>query len=261
MGKWPVKFSERFDSDVWNIYALNSDLQLLIETRDSTEEKIEFFIISLDNPSVSPLPISDAPWFSQVVYADAEVVLIQQYDENMNPDRTGLLLFSIISGDMLWRRTDLRYEERGEGYFVCSDREGQRIAIDAVEGRSWKEDTQSKPDPGFEGLVIPVHYMEGTTHFNDVAGYLADRYDVLPVRAIDYMEGADYITISYYFKNGMNLGLTVIGMDIEGNIGLEETLEKDLNGIADPPYLFYQQNLIFVKEKRHFFVYALPKES
>ncbi|MCA6073899.1 hypothetical protein [Fulvivirga sedimenti] len=258
MGKWAVKFSESFDQDVWNIYALDSQDSLLIETRNPETESLDYYSVSLSTLHITHLPIDNPPWFSQVVYVNSELLLIQEYDENLNPDKSSLTLFSVAKGSILWRKADLRFEGRQENSFVCSDLENNRVSVDIRQGSVIATKPGETSNSG--GIEIPVHYMEGTDYFNEIANYLNDQREITPVRAIDYLEGNDFIVFSYYTKGGRELALHLIAMNGSGNIGLEEILGKDLKGIADPPFLFYKQNLIFVKEKRHFFVYALPKE-
>ena len=258
--KWDPVFYHTFEDPVWNIH-LRRDGGLLIESRNQEQESVCFHVIPRSIEGAVRIPAGYVLWFSIPVYSDQDLLLLKQFDDRHNPDRTALLCYEWRSGKCLWTKNDLSFQERTRHGFSCTRPSGgEHVILDAYSGRPLLHD-----DPFHEkldySLEFPVHYEEGSEYFEQVAEYLRATGSDEPVRAIDYAERAGHIFISFYNRgpNGLILSLRVI--DESGECHLAQTLGSDFQGIADPPFLFSGRNLIFVKEKRHFFVYAIATED
>jgi hypothetical protein len=258
VGKWVPKFSAGFDNMIWNIHAVDGG-GLLLELRDSPTEYIAYALMDNELSDIRNIRPDGIPWFSQVVYCGFRFLLVQEYDSELNPDHTNLHCFSLNSGKKLWVHEGLQFIFPAETGFACR-RNDKVFLINRSSGM--KMNSGEMVPAGSEPLDLPTHYIEGGDDFEVVASYIRNKMGVDPVRAIDYYEDRETVIFSYYKQSVSDmLSLELLAMDKEGKALLFDVLDTGLNGIADPPFLFYRQNLIFVKEKRHFFVYALASKK
>lgn len=248
MKKWPLRFSVECDGPVWNILSSNDSDELLFEVRLDSEV-IEYNRLDLNTFTLQPFRLPDIPWMSNVVYFTPEVVVIQEFDEDQNPDNVRLQARN-WSGLELWNASDTR--------FLAATAEGIELSsIGLVSPLTGKPENGKALSDG-PRLELPWHYLEGEEYFEQVANFIQTSTDESPVRAIDYFEVGEKAVIAYYVKHEKFLGLRLLSIDSEGNVGIYENLGDDLQGIADPTFLISKRNIIFVKEKQHFFVYGIP---
>lgn len=262
MGKWVPKFSSSYAANIWNIH-LVSDGQILLELREPSEEQLEFVLINLNSGSAVRLGLTDPPWFSQLVHIDEAYLLLQVYEDDQNPDRVSLLSYTRSGGKPIWQKSGVQFmRSYGESY-AGRKSDGSIVYLEPLSGN----ESNREPNLRVEAVVrpepeFPVHYREGESHFGEIAAYVRQHVGVEVVRAADYAEKNNHIFLSYYKSMpDSRLGLDLLVLNNEGQSVLFEDLAKDLGGIADPTFMFFRGNLIFVKEKRHFFVYALPTED
>ncbi len=263
MGKWVPKFIIEFEANIWNIHAADATT-LLLELRNPEEESLSYALVDMEKGAVNMPDIPDVNWFSHVLYADRNLLLTQVYSDSDNPDDLSFVCYDMHSGKCTWQAEGMQFIGVEGPNFAFRKGDGKQVYIDSKSGNEIHRNEQSMgvSTPEDPLLEFPAHYTEGDEYFEDVADYIRTEAGAEPVRAIDYAENGNHIIFSYYKKEvDGNLGLDLLSLNTEGETSLFQNLGKDLRGIADPPFMFYNGNLIFVKEKRHFFVYALPSQN
>ncbi|MEJ2004712.1 MAG: hypothetical protein P8X57_07065 [Cyclobacteriaceae bacterium] len=222
---------------------------------------LHYSIIDLDNGAITDLQIDDPPWFSQVVNTSEDHMLLQVYEDSQNPDNVTLRCYHLENGSLVWQIPAARFIRMHTDHYVVRTPEQAEICLERNTGNVMTAPAGKHIESSEATMIIPVHYPEGESYFDDVASFIRSDLGNEAVRAIDYAEVSGYIFISYYKKSADGkLALDLVVLDEQGEACLFEPLGKELSGIADPPFMFYNGNLIFVKEKRHFFVYALPTD-
>lgn len=195
------------------------------------------------------VPMMDI-WWSQVVFFSSDFILVRVFDEENNPDFSDLIMLSAETGEVLWKKPGAQLITTGEHGLMIREEGGQVLCVNPGTGNaSGNYHIGSKTV-----LAMPWHYTQGEDYFDEVADYLSETD---PVNAIDYLEKDENFIIAYYTRAGKYLQLNIRGVDSEGDIRLNERIESELSGIADPTFFMIDRNVIFVKEKQHFFVYEL----
>jgi hypothetical protein len=262
VGKWVPKFSVEFRANIWNIHAANGN-SLILELRDPGSESLSYAAVDTDDGSFYMLKVQDPPWFSQVIHAGGKYLLVQVYTDSGNPDEVSFNCYHIASGKCVWRKGSMQYTGSTDRSYLFRRQNGESVTVDQASGDESDVKTSGQFSPLTDPVLeFPAHYKEGEEYFEEAAAFIRTTIGTAPVRAIDYAELGDHIILSFYkVTEKQQLGLDLLVMDVNGETMLYDILGDDLRGIADPPFMFYNGNLIFVKEKRHFFVYALSSQN
>ena len=240
MKKWTPYISLDCEGKIWNIIPGYEDSILLeIRTEQST---IHYYVINTITGNTSKLVIPGLPWWSQAVFYAPGYQLIQEFDEEQNPDTVPLHLYD--DDILLWSMKETRFE----GF------EADTLLLQKGSGKFVREKLRNYNNRTI--FEFPWHYQQSEEYFSEVADFLSDRA-ILAVRAIDYYECEEAVVMSYYNQEESGLSLSLLGIGNGGETVLDEVLEKNLAGIVDPAFLICKRNVIFVKEKQHFFVYRI----
>jgi hypothetical protein len=222
---------------------------ILLEVREENET-LTYYKVNLDSGESDRYSFPDISWWSRVVFFTDQLVLVQEFDEDSNPDQVKLHMYSWNKG-LLWSKDDTRLLEITAQGLMLS---GHNKEVDPNTG----EISAEAPQPIARlPLEFPWHYTEDDEYFSLVSEFINNRTGDSPVRAIDYFETEGTAVFSYYQKAEEGLRLKLMGVSEDGNVMLNEILADDLQGIADPTFLISEMNIIFVKERRHFFVYGI----
>jgi hypothetical protein len=239
--KWTPYISLDCEGQIWNILPGYNN-RILLEVRIESSE-IQFYDVDVESGKHRRLPQAQVPWWSQAVFYAPPYLLVQEFSEEQNPDIVQLHLYK--SGSLIWTKEGQRFDGFEEDALILKNNQGEESSIKL---EAYKDRTE------FE---FPWHYTEGEEYFSDVAKFLADTLSVHPVSAIDYYERDEAIVLAYYEKNANALKLSLLGLNDTGETLLNVVIEKNISGLADPTFLVSKRNVIFVKEKRHFFVYRI----
>ena len=241
MKKWTPYISLDCEGQIWNILpGYNHRILLEVRTQSSA---IHFYDVDLSTGKTLKLTHDDVPWWSQAVFYAPPYLLIQEFSEEQNPDHVRLHFY--ISGALEWTKEQIRFDGFTGNALKLKNNSGEitHLSLEPCTDRTMFE--------------FPWHYAEGEDYFSEVSEYLVDQEGIQPVRAIDYFENDQAIVIAYYQPNEKMLKLSLIALNEAGDRVLKVDLENNLTGIADPTFLISKRNVIFVKEKRHFFVYRI----
>lgn len=262
MRKLNVNFSHSFNGKVWNIISHQDRNLLLIEVRDTEKFTVSFSILDvLAGRLIMEDRRFDEPWWIGVSWFGEDMIIFHTWPSQDNPDFRDYFAFDIVNDKILWTLNDASIFDMDLRYIQVLHRsEGEVRLYDRLSGKEAREAEPENHLVGKENNLVKkaFHYGEGSDHFSTVRAFLKKVTARDAVKGVDYYENAEVIIISCYFLNDNQFDNHLFVFDHEGDVLLDTVLDKELNGISTDTFFIYGNNLIFVEQKRDFFIYQLP---
>jgi Domain of unknown function (DUF4905) len=255
--KLQFKFSQRFRGKIWNIVTVTEQELMILEIRDQTRKTVAFHALHYGSNSFLWRDfVLEESWWVSLSAASGEVMLFTIYLEQQNPDRKGIAAYDIQTQALRWWNNDFSMVALAQNVISgYSTRLGQKeLHLDL-----WSGKELVAPSSAVESvvqMVTPVHYAEGSQHFDTVKTFLASKLNLTSVAALEYLEHGSNILISYYVMEN-DLANYLIVLDGEGSVRLHEKLDEHLKGIGLDTFFVLSGCLFFVKNREELVSYFL----
>jgi hypothetical protein len=246
-----LNFSHRFDGVIWNTLSSGQEDILLVEVRNIENKEVSFSALNLETNSFlwRDKKLEETWWINASAIA-AGMVIFTIYMDTNNPDKKGILVYSIQDLKLQWWNSDFSIGEVGPNYVKgFTSRLGlKQVMLDLRTGK--EEFKEVSPFQTIASVLLkPVQYTEGMPYFDTVKTFLADRLNLLAVSALEYLEAKKKIIISYYITEGEGLANYLLVMSDDGNVILKEKLDGPVKGIGLDTFFVLKGLLIFVRNK------------
>lgn len=261
MGQLESNFSYTFEGKVWNMVISENGSNLLFEIRNDEEFQTSFFVLDLDKRDFKLSAISfEEEWWIGITHTTEDLILFHTYENQDNPDDKSYFGYSISGNRILWQESGWNITRIHGTVAELTDNQTQKTRF--IDIRSGEKTVIDDLTPGEENKTLghSFHYAEGSEYFNTVKKFLASVLNVHIVAGVEYCECKGKVIISYYLNHQDKLVNKLLVISTGKEILLDEDLGTNLSGISDNTFFIYADNLIFVKEKHHFFIYPLTDQ-
>lgn len=261
MGQLESNFSYAFAGKVWNLMLTEDGEHLLFEIRDDQAYKTSYFMLNLlDFHFNLNEVIFEEDWWIGVTYATNRLVLFHTFENQDNPDNKSYFAFDVEQSKVLWQKNGLNITDVNAAIALNINSSNQEKEFINLNSGEKTPPSEFKPSIQNKKLDPTFHYPEGSDYFTTVSKFLAPLLNIHIVGGVNYFQSKKRIIISYYVKQQEGLLNALIVLNKKKEILLQQTLGKGLSGISDNTFFIYDDNLIFVKEKHHFFIYPLTEK-
>lgn len=262
VGRLDLNFSVSFDGVIWNMAALPSKKLLILEIRREQRRQVTFSAWNYAENSFlwQDQPLGDA-WWSGLVGAEQQVLLVQQFDATGRPDNRLLSAFHVETHQLLWKKENFAWQaltpDALTGY-AGTDGDPVLERLDLMTGQTVGENPlPNTPTNVLTEVHKPSQYRQGTPYFETVCTFLIQHCNVHPVEAIEYLEHNNLVFISYYTKQSDGLAGYLLVIDTDGhNLLLEKTGEQ-LKGLGVDTFFILSGCLFFVRNKHELLSYQI----
>jgi hypothetical protein len=244
-----LKFSQRFSGTIWNILADND--AIVVEVRMADSKQVSFTAINPDSGDILwANKVLEEPWWVNASAISRDLVLFTIYLDTNNPDKKGLLAYSMRDLSLQWWNNDFSLSEMGTNSLKgFTSRLGlKEVVLDLSTGKEISAD-HFQVKPASSNVRRPFQYHQETTHFDTVKTFLVDRLNFHPVSTLEYLEVDNRIVISAFCHESDGLANYLFVLSAEGNVLLKEKLEGPVKGIGLDTFFILNGCLIFVKNK------------
>lgn len=215
-------FSRAFDTAVWKMVTVPGSPVLILELRDDVNREVTFTAFNyITNEFLWEHVKLSEPWWVSLFDADATTVYCRKFQNTDNPD------------DVVWVGIDLKSG-------------GEVAAIETI-----------RKARGPADISNPSQYVQGHEYFEKVREFLKSRMAVEAVRALEYLEHAGMIIISFYVSSGKVFENHLVVFDEGGTQRLKAVLGKELTGVGLEIFFVRHNRLFFVKNKTELLIYSL----
>lgn len=249
MPRIALNFSHVFDGVIWNTKVSEQNGVIVLEIRNSNKKEVRFAALNYhSNQFLWRDKLLDEPWWINLSAVAQNVILFTLYLETNNPDKKATLAYELENGTLIWWNNDFSItavDDNGVAGF--SEKFGRReVLLDLHTGKP----IESPPSQaGIQDRVLrPHHYPEGHPYFETVKIFFNEKFNLLPIAALEYLELGSLIFISCYFReNDLANYLFIVSAD--GNLLLKEKLDEHLKGIGMDTFFILSGSVFFVKNK------------
>lgn len=250
-------FSHGFDADIWEVLSFGN--QLLITIRDSESLAVRFSLFDLNAGDFLWKDISfEESWWISVYHFAGDVIVFQTYDDTQNIEARSVFGFDTTTLEATWSVDDVKLFNVQSGVLqlaAISDPIYQ-FKIDLRTGAEVNEPTISSEPSESTETFYPTHYEPENPHFLTVSKFLKEKLSVELVGSCDYLEWDQYFSVAVNTKEGAGYKLDLFVFNLNGDLLLQQVLERELNGLATGTFFIVNQALIFVEGKRNLIVYG-----
>jgi hypothetical protein len=252
-----LKFLLRFDGVIWNLLA--TDEILVIEVRDPVLKQVTFSAFRINtNAFLWKNQLLEEPWWINASAIAGDKLIFTVYLDTNNPDKKGVVVFSLSDLKMQWWNNDFSLSETGVDYVKgFTSRLGlKEVALDLGSGdvKDFISTTSAKQS---SSLQKPVQYTDGMDYFDTVKRFLADRLNFSPVSSLEYLEHGGRIIISCYTGEDDGLANYLFVLSAEGKVLLKEKLDSGVKGIGMDTFFILNGCVIFVRKRVELVSYKL----
>ena len=243
-------FSHVFTGIIWNIKVSDERDIMIVEIRDSDKKEVRFSALDYrQNKFLWKDKAMEESWWLNLSAVSGDIILFTLYTDTNNPDKKSTLAYSAYNGNMIWWNNDFSISSAGNGVAVgFSEKYGKReVILDLKTGNT----TNLQPGAHLtsrEKTIRPHQYVDDHPYFESVRRFFSQKFNLLPVAALEYLEHESLIFISCYFKQN-ELANYLFVLSVDGTLLLKEQIGERLKGIGLDTFFILSGSLFFVKNK------------
>jgi hypothetical protein len=252
-----LKFLHRLEGPVWNLLATKDTL--LIEVRTKEPRRVTFSAFDLhSNVFLWRDKVLEETWWVNASAICSSIALFTIYMDTNNPDKKGILAYSIRDLELKWWKNDFSISELGENSVkgFASKFGLKEVVFDVHSGEPMDVQNFVRGAP-VPTLQKPVQYSAGQDHFATVQAFLADRLNFPAVSSLEYLESCNCVFISCYSVEDDGLANYLFVLSVEGNVLLKEKLDGSLKGIGLDTFFILEGCVIFVRNRNELISYNI----
>jgi hypothetical protein len=242
-------FSHVFDGIIWNIKVSDKKEIMVVEVRDSKKKEVRFSALNYNqNKFLWKEKAMDESWWINLSAVSDDIVLFTLYTDTNNPDKKATLAYGLDDGNMIWWNNDFSISTVNQGLVVgFSEKYGKReLVLDLKTGKTLQYPPENSNVP--EKAIRPQQYMNDHSYFETVQRFFTQKFNLLPVAALEYLEHESLIFISCYFQEN-ELANYLFVLSVDGTLLLKEQIDEHLKGIGLDTFFILSGSVFFVKNK------------
>ncbi|MFN6945901.1 MAG: DUF4905 domain-containing protein [Cytophagaceae bacterium] len=241
-----------FSGQIWRLLPSPSETNLFVETRNADERETSFYAIDVLTGKTLWKGVDglENKWWIGMESVQEEVLVLHGFGDKENPGHKGIFAVSAQTGKLRWRKDDLVYSGMsGNAIEATKTGSEERFFLDSISGNVLENVSYDQKVNDRGRMTFPSHYPEGSEYYNIVSGYIKKYIKDDCVFAIDYLEFAGLVIISYHKKQGEKLSLNLLVLTETNEIFAREILAENLTGISADTFFIYENALIYIAEK------------
>ena len=250
-------FSKVFDGVVWTTKVSHENDIIVLEIRNNARKEARFAAFNYNTQEfLWQDKLMDEPWWINLASVSGKIVLLTVYTDTHNPDKKATVAYNLFDGKLEWWQNDFSISSISDNFVVgFSEKYGKReVVLDLNTGKAIQA-------PAFYGEIKerslrPNQFFEGHSYFETVKTFFSQKFNLLPITALEYLEYDSLIFVSCYLQeNDLTNYLFIISAD--GNLLLKEKLDEHLKGIGLDTIFILSGCVFFVKNKVELVCYKI----
>lgn len=250
-------FSKVFDGVVWATKISKENQIIVLEIRNSERKEVRFAALDLSSQKfLWKDKLMDEPWWISLSAVSDKIVLFTLYTDTHNPDKKAVIACNLKDGEVVWWQNDFSISTVANNFvFGFSEKYGRReVILDLNTGKTLQSPQIHTEIP--ERSLRPQQFFEGHSYFDSVKIFFSQKFNLLPITALEYLEFDSLIFVSCYLQeNDLTNYLFIISAD--GNLLLKEKLDEHLKGIGLDTFFILSGCVFFVKNKVELVCYKI----
>ena len=244
---------------VWRIYPCPADPRIIVETRSQDTRQVKFYSCHLTKEGLSnefkKLP---EQWWIGLAGIYSDVALFHVFKDVENPEGIKIYAFNIQTGVYLWSNEFVKFIRHDKGLiFVRMLDESSSCYLDLHTG----EEVLVSQDQAIDEELIttatfyPHQIFEDDKEHLKFKNFISQYLNKQITGTIEYLEFNNHIIFSFHYRKESNFVASLVMMDDQGKVLLEEVLYVSEKGFAKDLFFIHFQNLIYLNSDRKIVVH------
>ena len=250
-------FSEVFDGVVWTTKVSHENEIIVLEIRNSQRKEVRFTALNYSTQKfLWKDKLMDEPWWINLASVSGTIVLFTLYTDTHNPDKKATVAYNLLDGNQVWWQNDFSISSVYDNFVAgFSEKYGKReVVLDLNTGQTIQAPAIYREIQ--ERSLRPNQFFERHSYFETVKTFFGQKFNLLPITALEYLEYDSLIFVSCYLQeNDLTNYLFIISTD--GNLLLKEKLDEHLKGIGLDTFSVISGYVFFVKNKVELVCYKI----
>ncbi len=247
-------FSHTFPETIWRILPHPERDEWVIELRDAARKTVSWALVDLSLKKVlwqqSP-PATD--WWTTLVGFAGDRIFLHNYRFPDIPEPTDLLALSRAEGEMEWALPGcvfVRYQPIYE-QIIVAQKQGETVQhrfcdpdLGLLKNMVEEKDLPPVIAPKYR---TPVRYEPQDIYFDRLSSFLDKIVGVKDAIAVDYLESAPYLVISYYLYESKKTAQHLLIVNRDREIVYHNQLSDNRPGLSLDTILLKNDRLVFLR--------------
>ena len=260
-GSLSQRFNHAFKGNIFRMLLDGLRSVMVLEIREEESHQVSFAAIDMVVGALLWKDLTfDEPWRCGLETVDDGIAYFYLSENENDPARHGIAAVDLSAGTEIWKRQDLQLQHvhnrnllvRQTGQEQLFNYEPNTDVLTPQEGHHGPDSTQQN-----SSLLFPHHYRQGSTHFETASRFVAAKTGEVATGAIDYLEHAEYILLSYYSGEKGNICNLLSVLDTNGTEIERFTLDSGLSAVGTDTFIIIGDTLIFIRNKNEINAYSL----
>ncbi len=242
-------FSHVFEGVIWNTVVAAAKDVIILEVRHSDQKQVRFSALNyVTQEFLWKDKTFDEPWWISLSAVSDSIILFTIYIDTSNPDKKSTLAYDLFDCKLIWWNNDFSVTSVSNfQVFGISSKFGTRnVVLDLHTGKEVESPTSAYEKT--QDVIRPHQYLADNSYFATVKTFFSQKFNLLPITALEYLEYESMIFISCYLQED-ELTNYLIVISGEGELLMKEKLDGHLKGIGLDTFFILSGCVFFVKNK------------
>ena len=242
-------FEIEFNGKIWD--SAYEDGIICLETKNTETKKTTFHLLDLKQVDIissfhSPL---DEFFCGLDTYQNKQTI-IHGFDQNQNILTKGISIHD-LQGEVLFTSPDYLFELATKEVVLVTDKDQQLLKVEKNTPVPLTNPIELD-EVTSNGTITPIHYTAEDSHFLTIQTFLAQNFQLNPLKGLDYLEHDGKIIISFYLSVGNALRNIIYVLNPHGELLFEDIQDDKLTGIGISTFFVIENRLYYIKTKNLF---------
>lgn len=238
-------FSHKFDSKIWKTVFHSDQGLIALELRDNDTQTLSFVIVRVPDGEILFKSKNHERWWASLIGVTSEILLIQEYEDENNPESKKITLFEWGKNIILKELENVQVESVDQNHLIVSKSGGKPFVYDL---NTLKIIEQPIPS-NCSDVQFPLIYSVESEYFGYFSKLITIKFNMEPVIACEYLDFDRFLIIGFYVRSHPGLDQYITIIDKNNSVEFLKKIESELDKPSMETYFLWKQTIIFVSEK------------
>ena len=222
---------------------------ILLEVRDSDKKQVRFSALNYRTQEFLWKDRTfEEPWWISLSAVSDNIILCTIYIDTSNPDKKSTLAYDLFDCKLIWWNNDfsLTSVSNFQVFGISSKFGTRKVVLDLHTGQEVESSNSVHEIP--QEVIRPHQYLADNSYFASVKTFFSQKFNLLPITALEYLEYESMIFISCYLQEDELANYLIVISD-EGELLMKEKLDEHPKGIGLDTFFILAGCVFFVKNK------------
>lgn len=229
---------------------------LAIEIRHPTTKEVSFAVIDYQKSTLlfDGLGLDESWWVGLTGFVGGKL-FFHTFEDKEYPAPKGMIVADALEQALLWEKKGAYIEEITENEVLISFLENDTKKIQLLDNQTGNSLEKSSDQQRYtvNQVIFPSQYEAGTGYFETVSNFLKQKFGVIPVQQLDYLEFGDYIVIAYLTEGGS----FILILNQIGEVLFHQIMDSKTNSVGAESFFMVNNFIISIADRKKLLIFKL----